>query len=137
SNPDKLHAYDVEIDKTFHKLISSHRSSAFAFDSSILKSDSDDFDSNANFNFGHTNSNSDFGVCISQFSLDNMTNNNRTLNKLATANFGLIHLLPKYHGLVGEDPYKNLKEFHVMCFTMRPHGIPELHQDEGIPFLPR
>ncbi|RDY10223.1 hypothetical protein CR513_05292, partial [Mucuna pruriens] len=26
---------------------------------------------------------------------------------------GLIHLLPKFHGLVGEDPHKHLKEFHV------------------------
>ncbi|RDX89509.1 hypothetical protein CR513_28755, partial [Mucuna pruriens] len=26
---------------------------------------------------------------------------------------GLIHLLPKFRGLVGEDPHKCLKEFHV------------------------
>ncbi|RDX89962.1 hypothetical protein CR513_28214, partial [Mucuna pruriens] len=25
----------------------------------------------------------------------------------------LIHLLPKFHGLAGEDPPKHLKEFHV------------------------
>ncbi|RDX58306.1 hypothetical protein CR513_62387, partial [Mucuna pruriens] len=30
---------------------------------------------------------------------------------------GMIHLLSKFHGLVGEDPHKHLKEFHV--------GIPE------------
>lgn len=33
---------------------------------------------------------------------------------------GLIHLLPKFHGLAGEDPHKHLKEFHVVCSTMRP-----------------
>ncbi|RDX63183.1 Retrovirus-related Pol polyprotein from transposon 17.6, partial [Mucuna pruriens] len=33
---------------------------------------------------------------------------------------GLIHLLPKFHGLAGEDPHKHLKEFHVVCCTMRP-----------------
>ncbi|RDY13918.1 hypothetical protein CR513_01098, partial [Mucuna pruriens] len=38
---------------------------------------------------------------------------------------GLIHLLPKFHGLAGEDPHKHLKEFHVVCSTMRPQGIPE------------
>ncbi|RDX76169.1 hypothetical protein CR513_43873, partial [Mucuna pruriens] len=38
---------------------------------------------------------------------------------------GLIHLLPKFHGLVGEDLHKHLKEFHVVCSTMRPQGIPE------------
>ncbi|RDX94799.1 hypothetical protein CR513_22782, partial [Mucuna pruriens] len=31
----------------------------------------------------------------------------------------LIQLLPKFHGLVGEDPYKHLKEFHVACSIMR------------------
>ncbi|RDX91062.1 hypothetical protein CR513_26989, partial [Mucuna pruriens] len=29
------------------------------------------------------------------------------------------------HGLVGEDPHKHLKEFHVVCSTMRSHGIPK------------
>ncbi|KAL0408417.1 UNVERIFIED_CONTAM: hypothetical protein Sradi_1776100 [Sesamum radiatum] len=28
---------------------------------------------------------------------------------------GLIHSLPTFHGLVGEDPHKHLKEFHVVC----------------------
>ncbi|KAI9117835.1 hypothetical protein K1719_011250 [Acacia pycnantha] len=28
---------------------------------------------------------------------------------------GLIHLLPKFHGLAGECPIKHLKEFHVVC----------------------
>ena len=27
---------------------------------------------------------------------------------------GLIHLLPKFHGLAGEDPHKHLKEFHIV-----------------------
>ncbi|RDX87051.1 hypothetical protein CR513_31531, partial [Mucuna pruriens] len=38
---------------------------------------------------------------------------------------GLIHLLPKFHGLAGEDPHKHLKEFHVVCSTMRSQGISE------------
>ncbi|RDY11443.1 hypothetical protein CR513_03888, partial [Mucuna pruriens] len=37
----------------------------------------------------------------------------------------LIHLLRKFHGLAGEDPHKYLKEFHVVCSTMRLQGIPE------------
>ncbi|RDX88071.1 hypothetical protein CR513_30380, partial [Mucuna pruriens] len=32
----------------------------------------------------------------------------------------LIHLLPKFHGLVGKDAHKHLKEFHVVYSTMRP-----------------
>ncbi|XP_027364478.1 uncharacterized protein LOC113871585, partial [Abrus precatorius] len=40
---------------------------------------------------------------------------------------GLIHLLPRFHGLAGEDPHKHLKEFHIVCSTMRPQGVPEEH----------
>ncbi|RDY10711.1 hypothetical protein CR513_04729, partial [Mucuna pruriens] len=63
-------------------------------------------------------------------------NNDRTLKELATPNYpqlepaqtyegksGLIHLLSKFHGLAGEDPHKHLKEFHVVCSTMKPQGI--------------
>ncbi|RDY06075.1 hypothetical protein CR513_10011, partial [Mucuna pruriens] len=68
---------------------------------------------------------------------DLMENNkNRTLKELATLDvlyqpwciqyqqleptqtyklkFGLIHLLPKFHDLAGEDPYKHLKKYHVV-----------------------
>ncbi|XP_061364260.1 uncharacterized protein LOC133307724, partial [Gastrolobium bilobum] len=37
----------------------------------------------------------------------------------------LIHLLPKFHGLAGEDPHKHLKEFHIVCNTMKPTGMDE------------
>ncbi|PNX80521.1 hypothetical protein L195_g036523 [Trifolium pratense] len=41
---------------------------------------------------------------------------------------GLIHLLPKFNGLAGEDPHKHLKEFQVVCSTpLRPEGITEDH----------
>ena len=36
---------------------------------------------------------------------------------------GLIHLLPTFRGLENEDPHKHLKEFHIVCSTMRPQGI--------------
>ncbi|RDX81957.1 hypothetical protein CR513_37306, partial [Mucuna pruriens] len=79
--------------------------------------------------------------------LNNMADNNKSLKELATPNVmyqpwciqylefeqaksyelnsGLIHLLPKFHRLIGENPHKHLKEFHVVCSTMRPHGIPK------------
>ncbi|KAL0418774.1 UNVERIFIED_CONTAM: hypothetical protein Sradi_1290900 [Sesamum radiatum] len=38
---------------------------------------------------------------------------------------GLIHLLPTFRGLAGEDPHKHLKEFHVVCSGMRPQGVIE------------
>ncbi|RDY06311.1 hypothetical protein CR513_09730, partial [Mucuna pruriens] len=53
-----------------------------------------------------------------------MENNDRILKELVTPDVlelaqiyelksGLIHLLPKVHGLAGEDPHKHIKEFHV------------------------
>ena len=71
--------------------------------------------------------------------------NNRALKELATSDLdqqplcfqypnlevafelksGLIHLLPTFYGFVGEDPNKHLKEFHVVCSSMRPTRITE------------
>ncbi|KAL0454963.1 UNVERIFIED_CONTAM: hypothetical protein Slati_0835500 [Sesamum latifolium] len=48
---------------------------------------------------------------------------------------GLIHLLPTFHGLAGEDPDKHLKEFHVVCSGMRPQGITEKQNDLKRQFL--
>ena len=73
------------------------------------------------------------------------TSNNRTLKELATPDLdqqplciqypnlevafelksSLIHLLPTFHGFVGEDLNKHLKEFHVVCSSMRPTGVTE------------
>ena len=36
---------------------------------------------------------------------------------------GLIHLLSTFRGLIGEDPHKHLKEFHVVYSSMEPQGI--------------
>ena len=38
---------------------------------------------------------------------------------------GLIHLLPTFHGFAGEDPNKHVKEFHVVCSSMRSTGVTE------------
>ena len=73
------------------------------------------------------------------------TNNPRTLKELAAPTLdqyplcvdsqqlevafelklGMIHLLPKFHGFAGEDPNKHLKEFHVVCSSMKPQRISE------------
>ncbi|XP_071923099.1 uncharacterized protein [Coffea arabica] len=36
---------------------------------------------------------------------------------------GLIHLLPSFHGLPGEEPHKHLQEFDVVCTSMKPSEI--------------
>ena len=38
---------------------------------------------------------------------------------------GLIQLLPKSHGLSGEDLNKHVTEFHVVCASMKPAGVTE------------
>lgn len=38
---------------------------------------------------------------------------------------GLIYLLPKFHGLENEDPHKHLKEFHIVCSSMKPQRVTE------------
>ncbi|XP_021602164.1 uncharacterized protein LOC110607373 [Manihot esculenta] len=37
----------------------------------------------------------------------------------------LIHLLPIFRGVEREDPHRHLKEFHVVCSSMRPQGVTE------------
>lgn len=56
-------------------------------------------------------------LCITFLNLD--TNTHFELKS------GLIHLLPSFHGLAGEDPHKHLKEFHVVCTSMKPTGVTE------------
>ena len=38
---------------------------------------------------------------------------------------GLIRLLPIFRGLAGEDPNKHLKEFDMICSSMKPPGVTE------------
>ncbi|XP_062103514.1 uncharacterized protein LOC133814588 [Humulus lupulus] len=38
---------------------------------------------------------------------------------------GLIHLFPSFHGLPGEDSNKHLKEFHIVCSSMKPALVTE------------
>ena len=45
------------------------------------------------------------------------------LNVAFEVKSGMIHLLPKFHGFSGEDPNKHLKEFHVVCSSMKPLSI--------------
>ena len=37
----------------------------------------------------------------------------------------LIHLLSTFHGLTDEDPHKYLKEFHMICTSIKSPGVTE------------
>ncbi|GAB2273230.1 hypothetical protein Dimus_039018 [Dionaea muscipula] len=38
---------------------------------------------------------------------------------------GFIQMLPKFHGKSGDDPYKHLKEFNMVCYNCKPLGLTE------------
>ncbi|OMO99702.1 Retrotransposon gag protein [Corchorus capsularis] len=83
----------------------------------------------------------------SQFLRENMAeeNNNRTLRELAAPNVttqrlaiqyptneenfeiksGFIQLLPKFHGMPGEDLHRHLTDFQIVCSSMKMQGISE------------
>ncbi|OMO55660.1 Peptidase A1 [Corchorus capsularis] len=89
----------------------------------------------------------------SQPSRENMgkENNNRTLRELAAPNVatqrlaiqyptneenfeiksGFIQLLPKFHGMPGEDPHRHLTDFQIVCSSMKMQG----HHTDRCPSL--
>ena len=59
----------------------------------------------------------------------NMENQPLCININNNANFefksGFIHLLSIFNELIEEDPNTHLKEFHMVCVDMKPHGVDE------------
>ncbi|RDX68920.1 hypothetical protein CR513_52033, partial [Mucuna pruriens] len=128
SSTDPLYTFDPEIELTLRRL-RKIRNTTVNISSSVNSVINSDQSYTDNF-VASTNIFAEAGQ---------MENQNRTLKELATPDVvyqpwciqypqlepaqtyelksGLIHLLPKFHGLAGEDPHKHLKEFHV--------GIPE------------
>ncbi|RDX94579.1 hypothetical protein CR513_23018, partial [Mucuna pruriens] len=123
-----LHKFDLEIDMTLYRLrkarsIDVGGSSSFIsipdFVTNNCTTNHSDFSESNSFDSKPIISNN------KSHELEQMENNNRMLKELATSDYlqlepaqsyelksGLIHLLPKFHGLVVEDPHKHLKEFH-------------------------
>ncbi|RDX74549.1 hypothetical protein CR513_45700, partial [Mucuna pruriens] len=120
SSTDPLYAFDPEIELTLRRL-RKIRNAVVNISSSV------NFVANSN-QFSTDNSVSSSNVFAEP---GQMENNDRTLKELATPDVvyqpwciqypqlepaqtyelksGLIHLLPKFHGLAGEDPHKHLK----------------------------
>jgi len=47
------------------------------------------------------------------------------IDKPLKLNSRFINLLPKFHGLAGEDPYRHISGFLITCPAMVAEGIPE------------
>ncbi|RDX95078.1 hypothetical protein CR513_22443, partial [Mucuna pruriens] len=116
SSTDPLYAFDPKIEITLHKIRKNKHT---------IVNTSSNFDSARDSTLLPANdlvgaSHSRYGVPTVVYSIPTIGAGSQYELKS-----GLIHLLPKFHGLAGEDPHKHLKEFHVVCSTMRPQGIPE------------
>ncbi|RDX73567.1 hypothetical protein CR513_46806, partial [Mucuna pruriens] len=121
-----FHPFDLEIKKTLNRIKKSKNMHIGHNSSSSVNSiiEIEDFEMKPDF------------ADNPLYEPDPMENdNNRTLKELATPDLEpfqiyelkskLIHLLPKFHGLAGEDSHKHLKEFHLVCSMMRSQGILE------------
>jgi len=145
-NPSDLQPFDPEIDMTFHRVVR-HHFVPFEHPEHFIIGETEHF---VVGNFEHPDfehysfEHSDFEHS------ENMAQpppRERTLREMAAPDFtyeslciqypdedvpyvpktGLIHLLPKFHGLAGEDPHKHLKEFHIFYSTMKPLDVQEDH----------
>jgi len=143
-NPSELQPFDPEIDRTFHRGSRHIRNPSLHAEYSVAFPDS--FDSHHTPDTSHSLHSEHF-----DFHTDNMAQppppHERTMSELTAPEFTydslciqypeeevsyvlktcLIHLLPKFHGLAGEDPCKHLKRFHVVCSTIKPVDVQEDH----------
>ncbi|RDY02898.1 hypothetical protein CR513_13590, partial [Mucuna pruriens] len=132
SSSDPLYDLDPEIEITLRRLRKARNIVVSNSSNSISSSDS-------SIPITNTSNSVEYSSTNNFAEPEQKKNNDRTLKELATPNvypqleptepyklkYGIIHLLPKFFGLGGEDPHKHLKEFHVVCSKMRPQGIPK------------
>ena len=151
-NPSDLQPIDPEIDRTFHRGLRHLRNLSLHADYFVSFPDSSDSPHSHDTHHSVHSLHSEHTMHSDRFDFhtDNMAQSlphERTTSELIAPEFtygslciqypeeeipyvlktGLIHLLPKFHGLVGEDPYKHLKQFHVVCSTTKPVDVQEDH----------
>ncbi|RDX86791.1 hypothetical protein CR513_31836, partial [Mucuna pruriens] len=131
SNFAPLYALDPEIKKTFYRLrkvgntIIADNSSS----DSILNSENSNFATKESHFFEYQETRS---ITLKELAMPDVVYQpwcieypQLELAQTYELKSDLIHLLPKFHGLAGEDPHKHLKEFHMVFSTMRLQGILE------------
>ncbi|RDX98260.1 hypothetical protein CR513_18847, partial [Mucuna pruriens] len=129
SSSNILYDLDPDIELTLRRLrkvrstvVSTNSSPNSSSNSDNNVSTTDNIDSSS---YSSSNSNT-YSILdlINSNKLELIENQDRTLKEMAIPDVsyelksGLIHLLPKFHGLVGEDPHKHLKEFHAFPFSL-------------------
>ncbi|KAF1885885.1 hypothetical protein Lal_00038420 [Lupinus albus] len=155
-NTSILHSINPEIDRAFHRLVRQNRTLDTNFVSVSEHPVTENTASEHSIYVHSEYSDSVHSVAFPNFDhsvhSENMAQpptppgpRERTLRELAGLDFtydsfciqyedvpyvlktGLIHLLPKFNGLAGQDPHKHLKEFHIVCSTMKPLDVMEDH----------
>ncbi|KAL4293218.1 hypothetical protein AHAS_Ahas18G0106100 [Arachis hypogaea] len=138
-NP-SLVPFDPEIERTLTHIRQARRRLAFAHTESDSLDEQPDSplpsnrDSHSSFNEGTLYSSvgsskvfvSDLGSGSSEYHFATVTSSLPGFGCKFELKTGLINLLPKYHGLLGEDLLKHLKDFQVVCSTARRHGSDEI-----------
>lgn len=127
-----LHFLDPEIDRNFNLLRRLTRVAS-----------ANELDSESAFVFIYTLFDSDFEYEFSNHNMDN----NRNLRQLFALDVtynalcieyievtkslelksSLMDLLPKFNGIEGKDPHKHLKDFHVVCYRIKPQRVRKNH----------
>nr|KYP35422.1 hypothetical protein KK1_043543 [Cajanus cajan] len=130
SNPGFLHPFGRETERTFHRLVREHIIPPLHSDHSHSDSVSDAFevDSVQTENMGEQPYNGPREGTLREMVAPDFTYESLCIQYPEedvpfVLKPGLIHLLPKFHGHAGEDPHKHLKEFHIVCSTMKPPSV--------------
>lgn len=107
---ENLLEFDLEIDKTFHILQRVQRvlCRSFVYNSSNLVSD-------MILNNNITNRE----LAAPDVTYQSLCIQYPELEVDIELRSGIIYLLSKFHGLVGEDPNRDLQEFHMVCSIMK------------------
>ena len=109
-NPSDLQPFDLEIDRTFHRLVRQH----------FIPFEHPDFEHSENMAQPPPRERTLREMAAPDFTYESLCIQYPDEDVPYVLKNGLIHLLPKFHGLAGEDPHKHLKEFHIVCSTMKP-----------------
>jgi len=118
-NSSDLQPFDPEIDRTFHRLVRHHLVPFEHPKHSVIG----DFEHSENMAHPPPCERTLRELVALDFTYESLCIQYPDEDVPYVLKTGLIHLLPKFHGLAGEDPHKHLKEFHIVCSTMKPPDV--------------